>query len=38
VVIGGFSTFAGFGSVNEEIVYAKFKAMADGAAIATKRL
>jgi 5-methyltetrahydropteroyltriglutamate--homocysteine methyltransferase len=34
----GFSTFAGFGSVDEEIVYAKFKAMADGAAIASKRL
>ncbi|MEO0041443.1 MAG: hypothetical protein RL329_891 [Bacteroidota bacterium] len=34
----GFSTFAGFGSVDEEIVYAKFKAMAEGAAIASKRL
>ena len=34
----GFSTFAGFGSVDEEIVYAKFKAMAEGSAIASKRL
>jgi 5-methyltetrahydropteroyltriglutamate--homocysteine methyltransferase len=34
----GFSTFAGFGRVDEEIVYAKLKAMADGAAIATRLL
>ncbi len=34
----GFSTFAGFGAVDEDIVYAKFKAMAEGAAIASKRL
>lgn len=34
----GFSTFAGFGAVDEDIVYAKFKAMAVGAAIASKRL
>jgi 5-methyltetrahydropteroyltriglutamate--homocysteine methyltransferase len=34
----GFSTFAGFGAVDEEIVYAKFAAMAEGAAIASKRL
>lgn len=34
----GFSTFAGFGTVDEDIVYAKLKTMADGAAIATERL
>ena len=34
----GFSTFAGFGSVDEDIVYAKLAAMAEGAAIASKRL
>ena len=34
----GFSTFAGFGSVDEEIVYAKLAAMTEGAAIASKRL
>lgn len=34
----GFSTFAGFGAVDEDIVYAKFKAMAKGAEIASKRL
>ena len=34
----GFSTFAGFGNVDEEIVYAKFAAMAEGARIASKRL
>jgi 5-methyltetrahydropteroyltriglutamate--homocysteine methyltransferase len=34
----GFSTFAGFGAVDEEIVYAKLAAMAEGAAIASKRL
>ncbi|PHX99198.1 MAG: epoxyalkane--coenzyme M transferase [Rhodospirillaceae bacterium] len=34
----GFSTFAGFGNVDEDIVYAKFAAMADGAQIASERL
>lgn len=34
----GFSTFAGFGAVAEDIVYAKFEAMAEGARIASKRL
>ena len=34
----GFSTFAGFGSVDEDIVYAKLAAMAEGAEIASKRL
>ncbi|MEJ7740232.1 MAG: cobalamin-independent methionine synthase II family protein [Chitinophagaceae bacterium] len=34
----GFSTFAGFGAVDEDIVYAKLAAMAEGAGIATKRL
>jgi len=34
----GFSTFAGFGAVDEDIVYAKLKSMADGAAIASKKL
>ena len=34
----GFSTFAGFGRVDEDIVYAKFEAMAAGARIATDRL
>jgi 5-methyltetrahydropteroyltriglutamate--homocysteine methyltransferase len=34
----GFSTFAGFGAVDEDIVYAKLKSMADGAAIASERL
>lgn len=34
----GFSTFAGFGVVEPEIVWAKFRAMADGAAIASDRL
>ena len=34
----GFSTFAGFGNVDAEIVYAKLKALAEGAAIASKRL
>lgn len=34
----GFSTFAGFGTVDEDIVYAKLKTMADGAAIASERL
>jgi len=34
----GFSTFAGFGAVDEDIVYAKLRSMAEGAAIASKRL
>ena len=34
----GFSTFAGFGAVDEDIVYAKLKSMADGAAIASTQL
>jgi 5-methyltetrahydropteroyltriglutamate--homocysteine methyltransferase len=32
----GFGTFAGFGAVDADIVYAKFAAMADGAAQASK--
>ncbi len=34
----GFSTFAGFGRVDEDIVYAKFKAMAEGARLASAKL
>jgi len=34
----GFSTFAGFGNVDAEIVYAKLGALAEGAAVATRRL
>jgi 5-methyltetrahydropteroyltriglutamate--homocysteine methyltransferase len=34
----GFSTFAGFGAVDQDIVYAKLQSMADGAAIASARL
>jgi 5-methyltetrahydropteroyltriglutamate--homocysteine methyltransferase len=34
----GFSTFAGFGAVDPDIVWAKLQTMADGAAIASKRL
>ena len=34
----GFSTFAGFGNVDAEIVYAKLRALSDGAAIASRRL
>lgn len=34
----GFSTFAGFGAVDPEIVYAKLHAMAEGAAIASDHL
>ncbi len=34
----GFSTFAGFGAVDEDIVYAKLSAMAEGAAIASEKL
>ena len=33
----GFGTFAGFGAVDADIVYAKFAAMAEGAAIASER-
>ncbi len=34
----GFSTFAGFGVVDPEIVYAKLATLAEGAALASKRL
>ena len=34
----GFSTFAGFGAVDQDIVYAKLAAMAEGARIASDRL
>lgn len=34
----GFSTFAGFGAVDPDIVYAKLGALAEGAALATARL
>lgn len=34
----GFSTFAGFGAVDEDIVYAKLATLAEGAALASKRL
>jgi 5-methyltetrahydropteroyltriglutamate--homocysteine methyltransferase len=34
----GFSTFAGFGAVDEDIVYAKLAALAEGAAILSKKL
>jgi len=34
----GFSTFAGFGAVDQDIVYAKLASMAEGAEIASKRL
>jgi 5-methyltetrahydropteroyltriglutamate--homocysteine methyltransferase len=33
----GFGTFAGFGVVDAEIVYAKLEAMADGAALASRQ-
>jgi 5-methyltetrahydropteroyltriglutamate--homocysteine methyltransferase len=33
----GFSTFAGFGVVDPNIVWAKLKALSDGAEIASKR-
>jgi 5-methyltetrahydropteroyltriglutamate--homocysteine methyltransferase len=32
----GFGTFAGFGVVDEDIVYAKFAAMVEGAALAAQ--
>ena len=31
----GFSTFAGFGKVDEQIVYAKLKSLVDGARLAS---
>lgn len=34
----GFSTFAGFGAVDQDIVYAKLQSMAEGAAIASEQL
>lgn len=34
----GFSTFAGFGAVDEDIVFAKLAAMAEGARLASQRL
>jgi 5-methyltetrahydropteroyltriglutamate--homocysteine methyltransferase len=34
----GFGTFAGFGAVHPDIAYAKLRALADGAAIASKKL
>lgn len=34
----GFSTFAGYGAVDEDIVYGKFRSMAEGARIASERL
>jgi 5-methyltetrahydropteroyltriglutamate--homocysteine methyltransferase len=34
----GFSTFAGFGAVDPEIVWAKLRTLADGAAIASERV
>jgi 5-methyltetrahydropteroyltriglutamate--homocysteine methyltransferase len=34
----GFGTFAGFGAIHPPIAYAKLKSMADGAALASKRL
>jgi 5-methyltetrahydropteroyltriglutamate--homocysteine methyltransferase len=34
----GFSTFAGFGAVDEDIVYAKLGSMVEGARLATRRL
>jgi 5-methyltetrahydropteroyltriglutamate--homocysteine methyltransferase len=34
----GFSTFAGFGAVDEDIVYAKLGAMVEGASLASKQL
>ncbi len=34
----GFSTFAGFGAVDQDIVYAKLAAMVEGAALASAEL
>jgi 5-methyltetrahydropteroyltriglutamate--homocysteine methyltransferase len=34
----GFGTFAGYGKIDPDIAFKKLEAMAEGAAIATKRL
>jgi 5-methyltetrahydropteroyltriglutamate--homocysteine methyltransferase len=34
----GFSTFAGFGTVDKDIVYAKLASLAQGAALASAKL
>ena len=34
----GFSTFAGFGAVDEDIVYAKLSAMVEGEQLASDKL
>ncbi|MGQ0601079.1 MAG: epoxyalkane--coenzyme M transferase, partial [Anaerolineales bacterium] len=34
----GFGTFAGFGAVHPDIAYAKLRALADGAEIASRKL
>lgn len=34
----GFSTFAGFGTVDEDIVYAKLGAMVEGSRLASQKL
>jgi 5-methyltetrahydropteroyltriglutamate--homocysteine methyltransferase len=34
----GFSTFAGFGVIDQDIVYAKLRSMVEGARIASQRL
>jgi 5-methyltetrahydropteroyltriglutamate--homocysteine methyltransferase len=34
----GFSTFAGFGAVDEDIVYAKLASLSEGAALASSKL
>jgi 5-methyltetrahydropteroyltriglutamate--homocysteine methyltransferase len=34
----GFSTFAGFGKIDEEICYAKLNSLVEGAAIASKKI
>jgi 5-methyltetrahydropteroyltriglutamate--homocysteine methyltransferase len=34
----GFGTFAGFGAVDEELVYAKFRTLSEGAALTTARI
>ena len=34
----GFGTFAGFGAIHPDIAYAKLRAMAEGARIASERL
>ena len=35
---GGFSTFAGYPGIDTDIVYAKFRAMREGAELATRKL